>query len=86
MLPEMNGFEVARRARASGNYVPILIVTAKDDARDRVRGIEEGADDYLTKPFTLGRAAGAGTGAAPAPALGRRGARGAPRAASASAA
>jgi DNA-binding response OmpR family regulator len=53
MLPEMNGFEVARRARASGNYVPILIVTAKDDTRDRVRGIEEGADDYLTKPFTL---------------------------------
>jgi two-component system alkaline phosphatase synthesis response regulator PhoP len=53
MLPEMNGFEVARRARASGNYVPILIVTAKDDARDRVRGIEEGADDYLTKPFNL---------------------------------
>jgi DNA-binding response OmpR family regulator len=53
MLPEMNGFEVARRARAAGNYVPILIVTAKDDARDRIRGIEEGADDYLTKPFTL---------------------------------
>lgn len=53
MLPEMNGFEVARRARASGNYAPILIVTAKDGTRDRVRGIEEGADDYLTKPFTL---------------------------------
>jgi len=53
MLPEMNGFEVARRARAAGNYVPILIVTAKEDARDRVRGIEEGADDYLTKPFSL---------------------------------
>jgi DNA-binding response OmpR family regulator len=53
MLPEMNGFEVARRARATGNYVPILIVTAKDDASDRVRGIEEGADDYLTKPFSL---------------------------------
>jgi DNA-binding response OmpR family regulator len=53
MLPEMNGFEVARRARASGNYVPILIVTAKDGSQDRVRGIEEGADDYLTKPFTL---------------------------------
>jgi DNA-binding response OmpR family regulator len=53
MLPEMGGFEVARRARATGNYVPILIVTAKDDAQDRVRGIEEGADDYLTKPFSL---------------------------------
>jgi len=53
MLPEMSGFEVARRARASGNYVPILILTAKDDASDVVRGIEEGADDYLTKPFKL---------------------------------
>jgi len=53
MLPEMGGFEVARRVRAGGNYVPILIVTAKDDAQDRVRGIEEGADDYLTKPFSL---------------------------------
>ncbi len=53
MLPEMSGFEVARRARAVGNYVPILIVTAKDDASDRIRGILDGADDYLTKPFTL---------------------------------
>ncbi len=53
MLPEMNGFEVARRVRASGNYVPILVLTAKDDAEDVVRGIEEGADDYLTKPFKL---------------------------------
>jgi DNA-binding response OmpR family regulator len=53
MLPEMSGFEVARRTRASGNYVPILILTAKDDAPDVVRGIEEGADDYLTKPFKL---------------------------------
>jgi len=53
MLPEVGGFEVARRARAAGNYVPILVVTAKDDSQDRVRGIEEGADDYLTKPFSL---------------------------------
>jgi DNA-binding response OmpR family regulator len=53
MLPEMSGFEVARRTRASGNYVPILILTAKDDPSDVVRGIEEGADDYLTKPFKL---------------------------------
>ncbi len=53
MLPEMSGFEVARRARASGNYVPVLILTAKDDAQDVVRGLEEGADDYLTKPFRL---------------------------------
>jgi DNA-binding response OmpR family regulator len=53
MLPRMSGFEVARRARAAGNYVPILILTAKDDTQDLVRGLEEGADDYLTKPFRL---------------------------------
>jgi len=53
MLPEMSGFEVARRARASGNYVPILILTAKDSAEDMVRGLEEGGDDYLMKPFQL---------------------------------
>ena len=53
MLPEMGGLEVARRVRAAGNFVPILILTAKDDAQDVVRGIEEGGDDYLTKPFVL---------------------------------
>src|SRR4029434_190320 len=53
MLPEMSGIEVARRVRAAGNFVPILILTAKDDPGDVVRGIEEGADDYLTKPFVL---------------------------------
>jgi DNA-binding response OmpR family regulator len=53
MLPEMSGFEVARRTRAAGNYVAILMLTAKDDPADVVRGLEEGADDYLTKPFRL---------------------------------
>jgi DNA-binding response OmpR family regulator len=53
MLPGMSGFEVASRARAAGNFVPILILTAKDAAQDLIRGIEEGADDYLTKPFHL---------------------------------
>lgn len=53
MLPEMSGFEVARRTRASGNYVAILILTAKQESGDIVRGLEEGADDYLTKPFEL---------------------------------
>jgi DNA-binding response OmpR family regulator len=53
MLPEMSGFEVARRTRASGNYVAILMLTAKDETSDVVRGLEEGADDYLTKPFRL---------------------------------
>jgi DNA-binding response OmpR family regulator len=49
MLPEMTGIEVARRVRAAGNFVPILILTAKDQPGDVVRGI----DDYLTKPFVL---------------------------------
>ena len=53
MLPGMNGFEVARRARAAGNFVPLLILTAKDDSQDLIRGLEDGADDYLTKPFHL---------------------------------
>jgi DNA-binding response OmpR family regulator len=53
MLPEMGGLEVGRRARAAGNLVPILILTAKGEPADVVRGIEEGADDYLTKPFRL---------------------------------
>lgn len=53
MLPEMNGLEVARRVRAAGNFLPILILTAKDAASDVVRGIEEGGDDYMTKPFVL---------------------------------
>jgi DNA-binding response OmpR family regulator len=53
MLPETSGFEVLRRARAAGNYVPVLILTAKDDSADVVRGLEEGADDYLVKPFRL---------------------------------
>ncbi len=53
MLPRMSGFEVARRARASGNFVAMLMLTAKDSPEDVVRGLEEGADDYLTKPFHL---------------------------------
>lgn len=53
MLPEMSGFEVARRTRAAGNFVTILMLTAKDETADVVRGLEEGADDYLTKPFRL---------------------------------
>ena len=53
MLPGANGFEVLARTRAAGHYVPVLILTAKDGNEDRVRGLEEGADDYLTKPFHL---------------------------------
>jgi DNA-binding response OmpR family regulator len=53
MLPGMDGLEVCRRLRAAGRYVPILMLTAKSSELDRVLGLELGADDYLTKPFSL---------------------------------
>jgi len=53
MLPGMDGLEVCRRLRGKSNYVPILIVTAKATELDRVLGLELGADDYLTKPFSI---------------------------------
>lgn len=52
MLPKVDGVEVCRRLRAAGN-VPIIMLTAKDTVADRVRGLDAGADDYLTKPFDL---------------------------------
>ena len=51
MLPFMNGFEVAKRARQSGITTPILMLTAKSELDDKVTGLDSGADDYLTKPF-----------------------------------
>jgi DNA-binding response OmpR family regulator len=51
MLPGMNGFDVCRRLRAKKVVVPILMVTARDALRDRVTGLDVGADDYLAKPF-----------------------------------
>ena len=51
MMPEMNGFEVARRAREKGVKTPILMLTAKSQLDDKVEGLDSGADDYLTKPF-----------------------------------
>jgi two-component system response regulator MprA len=51
MLPGMDGLEVARRLRAAGDNVPILMLTARDSVPDRVEGFEAGADDYLIKPF-----------------------------------
>ena len=51
MMPEMNGFDVARRARRSGVKTPILMLTAKSQLDDKVEGLDSGADDYLTKPF-----------------------------------
>ncbi|MFY9230879.1 MAG: response regulator transcription factor [Candidatus Nanopelagicales bacterium] len=51
-LPMMDGTEVCRQLRAEGNWVPILFCTARDDEVDRVLGLELGADDYITKPFS----------------------------------
>lgn len=53
MLPGLDGFEVAERVRESGNHVPILMLTAKSQPEDTVRGLDVGADDYLPKPFEL---------------------------------
>ena len=53
MLPGLDGFETCRRLRADGVWVPVLMLTARDAVEDRVRGLDGGADDYLTKPFSL---------------------------------
>ena len=53
MLPGMDGFSVLRRIRSAGRYAPVLLLTARDAVEDRVRGLDLGADDYLTKPFAL---------------------------------
>ncbi len=53
MLPELDGLEICRRLRGEGNTTPILMLTAKDSEIDRVLGLEMGADDYLTKPFSV---------------------------------
>ena len=53
MLPGLDGFQVCRRLRESGSWVPVLMLTARDAVGDRVRGLDAGADDYLVKPFSL---------------------------------
>jgi len=53
MLPDMDGFALCRRLRDSGDFTPVLMLTARDATDDRVRGLEAGADDYITKPFEL---------------------------------
>lgn len=53
MLPDIDGHEVLRRLSASGNRAPILFLTAKDAPEDRVRGLTLGADDYISKPFSV---------------------------------
>jgi two-component system, OmpR family, response regulator len=68
-LPKLSGLEVARRLRAQGSTVPILMLTARDTVGDRVSGLDAGADDYLVKPFAFAELA------ARLRALGRRAAR-----------
>lgn len=53
MLPGVSGFDVLQRLRAEGSRLPTILLTARGDEADRVRGLEGGADDYVTKPFSL---------------------------------
>jgi DNA-binding response OmpR family regulator len=53
MLPKMSGYDVCRKARAEGIVTPILMLTARGEEADRVRGLDLGADDYVSKPFSL---------------------------------
>ena len=52
MLPRLSGYEVVRRLRAGGNWVPVLMLSAKDGEHDQADALDDGADDYLTKPFS----------------------------------
>lgn len=53
MMPKMDGITVLKKVRAAGSHVPILMLTAKAEIDDRVNGLDSGADDYLTKPFSM---------------------------------
>jgi DNA-binding response OmpR family regulator len=53
MLPGLSGVEICRRLRATGNSIPIILLTAKDEVSDRVAGLDAGADDYVIKPFSI---------------------------------
>src|SRR5436190_11892818 len=53
MLPRMNGLDLCRKLRAEGDQVPILMLTARSEEADRVRGLDLGGDDYVTKPFSV---------------------------------
>lgn len=53
MLPGISGLEICRRLRQTGDKVPIVLLTAKDDISDRVAGLDAGADDYIVKPFSI---------------------------------
>ena len=53
MLPKMNGFDVCRAIRSAGSPVPVIMLTAREEETDKVLGLELGADDYITKPFSM---------------------------------
>jgi len=53
MLPDINGFDLCQRVRSFGFDIPILMLTVKKDVADRIKGLDSGADDYLTKPFSF---------------------------------
>ena len=53
MLPKLNGFDVCRRLQDQGDNVPVIILTAREEEADKVLGLEIGADDYITKPFSM---------------------------------
>lgn len=53
MLPKMNGFDVCKTLRSQGSSVPVIILTAREEESDKVLGLEIGADDYITKPFSM---------------------------------
>jgi two-component system OmpR family response regulator len=53
MLPDLDGVEVCARLRSSGNRVPVIFLTARDEHEDKMRGFTHGGDDYMTKPFSL---------------------------------
>lgn len=54
MIPKMNGFEVVKKLRANKITTPVIMLTARDDSEDKIKGLDAGADDYLTKPFIPG--------------------------------
>ena len=53
MLPSLDGFSILRALRESGNLLPVIILSAKDTTSDKIRGLQEGGDDYMVKPFSL---------------------------------
>src|SRR5574344_1039244 len=52
MMPKMSGFEVCKALRKNGSNVPVIILTAREEEEDKILGLEIGADDYITKPFS----------------------------------